>query len=101
MTELHQNAWIVVVEQEGPADLGVIDEVTYAPSPREIGAVDSRQAPWLEQVLEDGADRSRIAFFLHHMKPEGQFFYGEQVLNSPAPTEIPGALRSVIQYECP
>lgn len=101
MIELHQNAWIIVLQHDGPASDIDFDLISYAASAHALANPMDRQVPWLEQVLTDTPEKSSAVFFIHHINPEGHFFYGEEELPLPAPTDSPPDLAAIVQYECP
>ncbi len=101
MIELHQNAWILVLEHAGPASEMDFYMISYAASAQDLAKPMDRQVPWLEQVLTDMPDRSCVAFFIHYVNPDGRCFYGDEVLQLPGSSEMPAQIAACVKYECP
>jgi hypothetical protein len=95
VTEAHQAAFVLVVESDGsPINL---DEVSYAPTQAEVQEPQSRQVPWLEEVV----DATRMAFFLHHLTPDGRLFIADAEVRMPPLTDLPSELHQILSYESP
>jgi hypothetical protein len=76
-----ENAWLIVVEYVGPAS--DIDWGAFRHGP---GKRENQQAPWLEQIIEDGPKKSLAAFFLHYVDRNLPLWYGEIAFALPEET---------------
>jgi len=72
------NAWLVVVEYDGPAS-----DIDWGAFGHGAGKPENRQAPWLEQIIDNTPKRSVAAFFLHYVDPKLPIWYGEIALTLP------------------
>lgn len=89
------NAWLVVVEWEGPAnqiDFGGFQHPQPGPY---------AQVPWLEEILDDAGGRTRAAFYLHDLELDKPLWYKNQRLKLPAPSPAPEELLKLLPYESP
>ena len=86
------NAWLVVIEYDGPSEHLDFDFFWH-----DIG--NSNQAAWLEQVLEERPGKTQAAFYLHYVIPDRPLNYGdEQLLFPPVSTADPELFRQVPYY---
>lgn len=99
VAENHQNAWLVVIEQDGPALEVDMGEFSY--SPTSTANAGDAQAAWLEETLVDSPSRSVVAFYLHFVEPGGTLHYGDEHLTLPNATPMPADLLSRMPYESP
>ena len=93
--ESWDNAWIVVVEWNGPAaavDFGLFSHPQRGPD---------AQAAWEEQVLQDGAHRTQAAFFLHYVEPDEPLWYGDRRLRLPPVTPVEPRVLQLLSYSSP
>ncbi len=88
----HENAWIVVVEQDEEIDF---DQISYPkPGP-------NAQAVWLEQEIPADDGKFRAAFFLHYVDPAESLYFGKTRLRFPKPSAAPKDLVELLAYESP
>lgn len=95
----HRNAWLVVIEIDGPALEFDAGEVAFEDQPGL--AKENWQAAWLEETLLDTEARSSIAFFLHEYTSQGRLFYADQELSLPPLTPLPADLAMKMRYVSP
>jgi hypothetical protein len=89
------NAWIVVVEWNGPA--AAVDFELFSCPRRGPDA----QAAWEERILHSGVRRTQAAFFLHHVRPGQTLWYGDQRLRLPSVTPVEPRVLKRLSYCSP
>ena len=88
----HENAWIIVIEDDTPIDFNAFSHPDVGPD---------AQAPWMEQELEAEDTAHRGAFFLHYVDPTKPLWYDGKPHNFPAVTPAPTELIDQLDYESP
>jgi hypothetical protein len=88
------NAWLIVVELDGPVEELDFDEFGQ-------GEGDNAQVPWEEAILESGKNKSRAAFYLHYLDPTRPMYYGDVALELPPVTVFPKELKAKAPYCSP
>ena len=89
------NAWLVVVEADGPPDRIDFDGFAHpAPGP-------NAQAAYMEQTLEYDGQKTRAAFFLHYVQLDRPLYYKEEPVTLPTPSPASRELIQRMAYESP
>jgi hypothetical protein len=95
LRENWDNAWLVVVEVTGSEEEINFDELGYPD--RSMDA----QVPWLEEVLETTAGKTRAVFYLHYVDPTESLQYGQQKVKFPPVTPAPADVLKRVPYSSP
>jgi hypothetical protein len=88
------NAWLVVIEWDGPAR-----EIDFSAFRQGTGP--NAQAAWLEEIIEDSPTKTKAAFFLHYVKPAVPLFYADKALAFPPPSLADPELLNRMRYCSP
>lgn len=90
------NAWLVVVEYDGPAS-----DIDWGAIGHGDGKRENQQAPWMEQVIENTPARSVAAFFLHYVDRSLPLCYDEIAFTLPEETAGDPDLFRLMDYCSP
>ncbi|MBS1715089.1 MAG: hypothetical protein JST30_12215 [Armatimonadetes bacterium] len=94
-------AWLVVLTHDGPASDIDFSSFGYPPDGDATSPRDSWQAAWDEHLIEDSAETSTVAFFLHDERPSGTLYYDDAELPLPEPSDLPVGMTDEVAYSSP
>lgn len=89
------NAWLVVVEFDGPAKALDFGKFAHrSPGPHV-------QAAWNEQVISTTPHQTRAGFYLHYVDPQEPLWYRNEKLEFPEPTPATPEILDAVPYGSP